>query len=136
MSDNILIKTSNINWLEQAINSYADKVPFDFLDDAQIGITIVDLESAVTLIKKARSSGGVTWQQIVAILTGVGLSSIGVWMIAVAIGSPEPNTKLWLLIGGGFILTLTGGLSILRSLGMKWRVTAQRGDNTITVEPS
>ena len=131
-----IIRTSDKKWLEKALDCYKTKVAFEFLDDVPIGVGHDDLVSAVALIAAAKNSGAITWQQIVGMLTGLGMSGIGVWMIAVAVADPEPTSKLAILLAGGVVLALTGGLSILYCLGVKWRVTAKSGNNTIHVEPA
>ena len=67
----------------------------------------------------------VTWQQIVGVLSGIGITGVGIWMVAAAIADPEPTTKLGLLIGGGIILALTGSLGTLAALGIKFSVSAK-----------
>jgi hypothetical protein len=131
-----LIRTSNEKWLEIAIECYTKKTAFDFEDDAKLGITSEDLSSAVSLIRAAKKSGAVTWQQVGTILTGLGMSGVGIWMIAVAVADPEPTSKLAILLAGGVLMALTGSLSILWALGHKWRVAAQHGDSKIAVEPT
>ncbi len=130
------IRTSQSDWLQTALECYMDKKPFEFLDDKKIGITSDDLATAVELIRKAKEIQVVTWREIVTILTGMGLSGVGVWMIAIAVADPEPTSKLWIILAGGVVLTLTGGLSILRALGQKWRIDVKKGNQTITVEPN
>ena len=46
----------------------------------------------------------------------LGLSGVGLWMVVAAVVSPEPTSKLGLLIGGGSILLLSGGFSAIRLL--------------------
>ena len=120
-----VIRTSNNNWLEQAIKFYTDKKQFTFDDDAGLGITEADLKSAVALIRAAKSKGHVAWQQIVGVLAGIGITGVGVWIIAAAIGDPEPTSKLGLLIAGGVVLALTGSLGTLAALGLRFSVTAK-----------
>lgn len=131
-----IIRTSDKKWLEKALDCYKSKIAFEFLDDVPVGIGHNDLVSAVALISAAKSAGVVTWQQIAGILTGLGMSAAGIWMIAAAIADPEPTSKLGILLAGGVVLALTGGLSILYCLGIKWRVSAKNGGNTISVEPT
>jgi len=133
---NEVIRTSNEKWLEKALELYKNKTPFEFVDDFGIGITEEDLISAVALIKAAKEKGGITWKEIAGILTGLGMSGVGIWMIVIAVADPEPTSKLGILLAGGVLLVLTGGLSILRCLGVKWRVKAGGKGGSITVEPS
>jgi len=130
-----IIRTSDKKWLEKALNCYTTKVAFEFLDDVPIGIGHDDLLSAVALIAAAKNSGMITWQQIVGILTGLGMSGIGVWLIIAAIADPEPTSKLGILLAGGVVMAMTGGLSILYCIGVKWRVSAKSGGSSIHVDP-
>jgi len=104
------------------------------LDDARVGLSEGDLVSAVALIKKAKESSSLSWQQIAIILTSLGLSATGIWLILIAVADPEPTSRLGILLTGGVILILTGGLSILRALGQTWKVS--KGKKSFAIEPS
>jgi len=52
-----MIKTSNHKWLRTAIRFYKEKKEFNFVDDASLGIEKIDLESGISLIKKAEQTG-------------------------------------------------------------------------------
>jgi hypothetical protein len=131
-----LICTSESNWLKTALEHYTRGQAFTFLDDAALGLEPSDLKSAVTLIRAARQKGAVSWQQVATILTGLGMSGLGIWMILAAIADPEPTSKLGILLAGGVVLALTGSLSILWALGVTWRVAVQQGSSRIVVEPA
>jgi hypothetical protein len=131
-----IIRTSDNKWLEKALDCYKTKVAFEFIDDASIGIGHEALVSAVALIAAAKKSGTISWQQIAVILTGLGISGLGIWLITVAVADPEPTSKLSILLVGGVLLMTTGGLSILYSLGVKWRVSAKSGGHSIHVDPA
>ena len=120
-----IVRTSDKDWLEKALKLYKEKTPFTFIDDTKLGITEADLKSGINLISAAKSKGGLTWQQIVCALAGIGIMGIGVWIIAAAIASPEPTTKLGLLVAGGLIITLTGSLGTLAALGVRFSVSAK-----------
>lgn len=107
---------------------------FDLIDDANIGLDSTDLVSAVKLIAKTKKAGRIGAKGIATILTSLGLSSVGVWLVLAAIVDPEPTSKLGILIAGGVALIALGGLSILRSLGMTWKVSANSPLATFTVE--
>ncbi|HAD82329.1 MAG: hypothetical protein A2509_09265 [Candidatus Edwardsbacteria bacterium RIFOXYD12_FULL_50_11] len=130
-----IIRTSDPGWLDRALKSYRDRLPFHFTDDANLGITESDLVSAVSLIRRAGRTGKASWKEISQILTGMGLSGVGIWLIAASIASPEPTSKLWILLAGGVVLITTGGLSILKALGQKWQVHAKYGKQEIMVSP-
>lgn len=122
---NEIVKTSERDWLEKALKLYTEKKLFKFIDDAGLKLTEEDLKSAVSLIRAAKSKGGVSWKQIVSVLAGIGITGVGVWIIAAAIADPEPTTKLGLLIAGGIVLALTGSLGTLTALGVKFSVSAK-----------
>lgn len=129
------IRTSQTDWLETALECYKEKQKFILVDDRELGILENDLSSAVKLIQKARKADSLSAKQIATILTSLGLSSVGIWLIMLAIADPEPTSKLGILIAGGIALVTLGGLSVLRSLGMTWRVSAHSKLATFTVEP-
>jgi hypothetical protein len=122
---NEIVRTSEKDWLEKSLKLYTEKKLFKFIDDAGLKLTEEDLRSAVDLIRAAKSKGGVSWQQIVGVLAGIGITGVGVWIIAAAIADPEPTTKLGLLIAGGIILALTGSLGTLAALGVRFSVSAK-----------
>ena len=130
-----IIYTSQRNWLQLALECYRDKLKFDLVDDAGIGLTSKDLTSAVKLIQKAKNTGRVSVKGIATILTSLGLSSVGIWLVLAAIVDPEPTSKLGILLAGGIALIALGGMSILRALGMTWKVSANSPLATFTVEP-
>lgn len=125
--------TTDPEWLEKALRCYRDAVGFTLEDDAEFGLREVDLRSGVSLVKAA-SRKRITVKQIAQILTGMGLGAAGIWMVIAAIIDPEPTSKLGLLIAGGVILTLTGGLAVLRALGQRWRIRGKPG-GVFDVEP-
>ena len=131
----VIIRTSDPGWLDKALKAYRDRMPFHFTDDAGLGVAEGDLVSAVALIRRAKQSGKMSWKDISQILTGMGLSGAGLWLIAASIADPEPTSKLWILLAGGVVLILTGGLSILKALGQKWQVHAKYGKQEIMVKP-
>ncbi len=130
-----VIKTSDEKWLEKSLKYYVYKQPFQFIDDAGLGIREKDLKSAVALIKRSREKNIARWKQIARLLTSVGITGVGVWIIWLAIIDPEPTSKLSILVIGGITLALTGSLSTLKSLGQTWRISVSKFGTTITVEP-
>jgi len=120
-----IVRTSETDWLEKAIKLYTEKQAFLLHDDADLKLTRADLKSAVSLIRAAKSKGEVSKKQILGLLTGIGITGIGVWIIAAAIADPEPTTKLGLLITGGLVLTFTGSFGALTSLGVRFSVSAR-----------
>ena len=130
------VRTTEEDWLLKALNQYKEKVPFVFVDDAGIGITQQDLESAVNLIRAAKGKAGLPWKTIASVLVGIGLSGAGIAMVAAAIMDPEPTSKLGLLVAGGVILAFTGGLGTLSALRVKFSITGRgAGGREFKIEP-
>ena len=130
-----IIKTSETDWLEKSLNAYSKKLKFKFVDDQGLGLTVKDLKSAISLMKAAKSKGGITIKQIMGALVGIGISAAGAGMIILAVLDPEPTTKLSLLVGGGVVIILTGGYGALRALGIDFNVTVNGEGVTFNVVP-
>jgi len=126
------VKTSDSEWLKKALNCYKGKKVFILVDDAPLGIEESDLKSGIAIIKKAKQTG-VPVKKIIAILTGLGLSAAGIWLIAAAIADPEPTSKLGILLAGGVLLIVGGGYAILRALGYGYEVSL--GKSGFKVKP-
>lgn len=124
-----IIKTSNKEWLESALKEYSSKNEFTLIDDKILGLQEKDLNSAVSLIKAAKTKGKKSIKQITKVLLGLGLSSTGIYVIIIAIADPEPTSKLSLLLVGGVILAISGGYGTLRALRIKFRVKKLKKDN-------
>lgn len=127
-----VIRTSDPRWLEQVVRHYTRKERFQLLDDARLGLGPDDLKSAVDLLR-ALKKRNVPRRQLWQVLTGIGISSVGIALVLAAILDPEPTSKLGILLAGGVVLILTGGLSILKALGQTWMVRVGKG--LFTVEP-
>ena len=136
MTKKNIIKTSNKDWLKKAIKCYNEKKKFIIEDDAKIGLTSEDLTSVIKLIAVTHNQRSVSWQQIVGVLTGIGISSAGIYLILLAIADPDPTSTLGLLIFGGLTLAFTGGVGTLYSLGVTFVVTARGpGGGSFEVSP-
>ncbi len=133
---NLIIKTSDTEWLKIAIDNYSRKQAFTLIDDAQIGLSEKDLVSAVTLIRAAKKKGGFSIKTIAQALTSIGITGAGVYIVILAIADPEPTSKLGLLITGGLVLAVTGSLGALYSLGIKFSIAAKTfGGNEFYIRP-
>ena len=127
------IQASQADWLLQALQAYRDKQPFEFVDDKELGFTPEDFESGAKLLAAARSRARLPIRAIMATLSSLGLSAVGVWMIIAALADPEPTSTLAVLIAGGVVLTLAGSFSTLLALGVRFRVSV--GTRGIEVSP-
>jgi hypothetical protein len=129
------INTTDENWFEKAIKAYSKKQAFSINDNKQIGLKETDVKSAVSLISFAKKQHSISWKKITQVLASIGITGVGVWIIAAAIADPEPTSKLTLLIAGGLVLALTGSLGTLASLGLKFTVSARRGGTEFHIRP-
>ncbi len=107
----LTIRTSEPGWLEKLAAAYREEREVLIVDDAEIGLdpanqTILGMGKAAGLARREWAGVGVS----------LGLSGVGLWMVVAAVISPEPTSKLGLLIGGGSILLLSGGFSAIRLL--------------------
>ena len=125
------ISTSNVNWLEEALEEYSSKNEFTLIDDKNFKIRDRDLKSAVRLIKASKAKGGKSITQISKALISLGLSSAGIYVIILAIADPEPTTKLSLLMIGGIVLAISGGYGTLRALKIRFSVKKKKDDDRV-----
>jgi hypothetical protein len=121
------IKTSEDNWLDSALRRYKDKSPFTLIDDARIGLSADDVQSGIKLIGATKRVQRATWKQIFQIVTGLGMSSVGLALLYIAWVDPEPWSKLAVITAGGVLLFASGSFAILRALGQTWHVTVGPG---------
>jgi hypothetical protein len=104
MAEEPTIRTSETGWLEQLALAYREQREVMVVDDAEIGLD----PSNQTLLTMGREYG-LARREWMGVLVSLGLSGVGLWMVAAAIVSPEPTSKLWLLVSGGSVLLITGG---------------------------
>lgn len=110
MSD-LVIKTSEQNWLGQMASAYKKKQPITLIDDANVGIS----PESQTILQMGKEAG-LSKREWVAVGVSLGMSAAGIWMIVAGVADPEPTSKLGLLIGGGVICVASGGFSAIRIL--------------------
>ncbi len=91
--------------------AYREEKEVLVIDDAEIGLDPQN-QSLLGMGKAAGLSRG-EWA---GVGVSLGLSGVGLWMVVAAVVSPEPTSKLGLLIGGGSLLLLSGGFSAIRIL--------------------
>ena len=132
---NEIVRTTDGAWLEKALRLYSRKQGFTFVDDAGLGLSDEDLRTAAALLRAA-GSRGLSPGRIAAALAGVGITGVGVWVIAAALADPEPTSKLGLLTAGGLLLTSMGALGALTALGLRFSVSARTpGGAVFEVKP-
>ena len=104
MGDELTIHTSESGWLKELARAYREEREVLVVDDAEIGFD----PSTQTLLSIGRELG-LSRREWSGIGISLGLSGVGLWMVVAAVVSPEPTSKLWLLVGGGSVLLITGG---------------------------
>lgn len=131
------IKTSQKDWVNVALKAYTQKVEFNLIDDAGLGLSEKDVKSAMNLLAFMKRENRLSLKDISTILVGLGITASGVWIVLAAIADPEPTSKLTLLIAGGLVLALTGSLGTLRALGINFSVSAKAfGGNEFHISPN
>ena len=104
MAEELTIHTSEAGWLADLARAYREEREVLVIDDAEIGFD----PNTQSLLSIGREIG-LPKREWVGVLLSLGLSGVGLWMVVAAIVSPEPTSKLWLLVGGGSVLLITGG---------------------------
>ncbi len=111
MGEEIIVQTSDKGWLKQLADAYRHRHNVVIVDDAGVGIDPQN-QSLLAMGRQA----GLARQEWASVLISLGMSGAGVWMVVTAIISPEPTSKLGLLVIGGSILIFSGGFSAIRIL--------------------
>ena len=108
---NKVIKTSDKKWVEKLAKAYKDKIPFKLINDAGLNI-----DPQIDSIRHMGKEAGLSNREFSAVLVALGMSAFGVGLVIAGVMSPEPNSKLWLMIGGGSFIAATGGWGAMRIL--------------------
>jgi hypothetical protein len=106
--DHLTIRTSEHEWLKTLSQAYQNKQSILLIDDAKIGVDPFG-DSIFQMALRAKLSP----REIAAVSVSLGMSVVGVSMIALAFIDPEPTSKLGLLVGGGVATFMLGGSSAL-----------------------
>ena len=106
-----IVRTSDPNWLRTLATLYRVRQAGVLVDDAHLGINPEDQ----TLLQMARVSG-LSPREIASVSVALGMSTVGLSMVVLAVLDPEPTSKLGLLVGGGAVCVLGGGFSAIRIL--------------------
>lgn len=114
MSAQLLIRTSDSEWLAALSRAYRHERSARIIDDARLGVNPVT-ESLWDMAKTAKLSA----REIAAVCVGCGMAAAGVGMVVLAFVDPEPTSKLGLLVAGGIVLALCGGGSAIQVLTQK-----------------
>ncbi len=111
MESEVIIRTSDAGWLQQVAQAYRHRAEVTIVDDAAVGI---DPQNQ-SLLEMGRHVG-LSRKEWAGVLISLGMSGAGLWMVVTAILSPEPTSKLGLLVVGGSVLMFSGGFSAVRLL--------------------
>jgi hypothetical protein len=129
------IITSDNEFIKKILQLFKKGKSFEVYDDEGYGFKKEDFENAFNFLKKIKETTGLSWNEIGQILTGIGLSAAGIWIVRLAIIDPEPTSKLGLLVASGAILILSGGFAILKAFGSKWNVNVNLRGNKFSIIP-
>ena len=107
----LTIRTSEPGWLAELASAYRQQRAVLVVDDADIGLD----PNSQSLLGMGKAAG-LSRREWAGVGVSLGLSGFGLWMVVAAVVSPEPTSKLGLLIGGGSVLVFSGGFSAIRLL--------------------
>lgn len=111
MSEELTVRTSDPGWLAELAKAYREEQPVLVVDDAGIGLD----PNSQSLLGMGKAAG-LSRREWAGVGVSIGLSGVGLWMVVAAVASPEPTSKLGLLIAGGSVLMFSGGFSAIRLL--------------------
>src|SRR5690242_19240866 len=94
MHDELVIRTSESGWFARLAEAYREKRSVLLVDDAKVGVD-PSTQSLVEMGWGARIAAP-EWG---AVGISLGMTGIGVALVAAAVFDPEPTSKLGLLVG-------------------------------------
>jgi len=109
--ENMIVRTSQPDWLSALAIVYKNRQPALIIDDAGLGVN----PASYTLFQMVKEAG-LSRREIAGVCVALGMSATGIAMVILAFVDPEPTSKLGLLVGGGLACVLCGGLGALRIL--------------------
>lgn len=86
---NLEVRTSDEEWLQDALECHFKKIPYSINDDDHIGLTKEDICSPEGMIIKALKSKKITWDEMVKILHENNVCAAGFWLVAAALSDPS-----------------------------------------------
>ena len=110
-ASDLTIRTSQPGWLAELARAYREEQEVLVVDDAGIGLD----PNSQSLLGMGKAAG-LSRREWGGVGLSLGLSGVGLWMVVAAVASPEPTSKLGLLIAGGSVLMFSGGFSAIRLL--------------------
>jgi hypothetical protein len=105
------VRTSDPKWLERLADFYKEHRTVRINNDAGLPID----PTKQTLLQMGRA-GELSKTQWFGVVTSLGISVFGAYLIVAAILDPEPTSKLGLLVASGVLLVAGGGFTAVRLL--------------------
>jgi hypothetical protein len=107
----IVIKTSAQNWLKKVSEFYKKREAFVLVDDAHVGVD----PRQDTLLQMGRKAQ-LSRREWAGVLVSLGVASVGVWLLVMAVTDPEPYSKVMAAVLAGAVLVGSGGMMAIRIL--------------------
>jgi len=107
----LVIRTSSPGWLSMLARAYRTRTSATLTDDAGIGVNPIT-QTLYEMGKQAKLSQ----REWIAVGVALGVTSLGAWVVAMAVLDPEPYTKVASAIIAGSVMALGGSLSAIRVL--------------------
>jgi hypothetical protein len=111
MARELVIKTSQPNWLPKLTRAYKRRKRTLLVDDANVGIN-PQSETIIDMAKHAKLSP----REWASVVTASGIGVVGAWLIVMAVLDPEPYSKVFGAIAAGGFLLSGGGFMAIRIL--------------------
>ena len=107
----LTIKTTTDDWLRLLAAAYTSQTPVTLVDDAGLGVDPVH-QTLLEMGKKAH----LTVSDWMAVVVALGVSSVGAFLVVMAVLDPEPYSKIGFALGAGAVMTMGGGFAAIRVL--------------------
>jgi hypothetical protein len=107
----LIVRTSSKDWLSALALAYRSRTSVTLIDDAQLGVDPIN-ETLLQMGLKAQLS----FHDWTAVAIGMGVSTVGAYLLVMAIVDPEPFSKISFALGTGAALTMGGSFSAIRVL--------------------
>ena len=107
----LVIKTTTDDWLRLLAAAYTSQTPVTLVDDAKLGVDPVHQ----TLLEMGRKAH-LTASDWMAVGVALGVSSVGAFLVVMAVLDPEPYSKIGFALGAGTAMTMSGGFAAIRVL--------------------
>ena len=106
-----IIRTSSSGWFAQLARAYRVRARVVLVDDAHVGIH----PHSETLLDMGRRAS-LSMREWAGVLIALGMSSIGAWVVVMAVLDPEPYSKVLGAIFAGAAVLGAGGFAAIRIL--------------------